>query len=209
MPKRFTDMTSVVVCIVLSSLRGVYNMTREDELLKIVLTGTEAETKLALEELDKIRVKVKPVKVKGGLAKTYTCGDWIAEVYVQHSETYTESEKNIERSLRHNRGAGLISQPTFYREHRGMERDATVRDDKKFTVNGATILFTNTKTGSMSTRKVYARRDKFTYRDGRFDKAVSRNEFVKSFPQAFWDEAELMVHYMEFMAPAPFERVVA
>ena len=184
-------------------------MSREDELLKIVLTGTDAETKLALEELDKMRVKVKPVKVKGELAKTYTCGDWVAQVYVQHSEVYAESEKNIERSLRHNRGAGLISQPTFYREHRGMERDATVRDDKKFTVNGATILFTNTKTGSTSTRKVYARRDKFTYRDDRFDKAVSRKDLIKSFPQAFWDEAELMVHYMEFMAPAPFERVMA
>jgi hypothetical protein len=183
-------------------------MTREEQLIEVMISGCPAEVKIAIEEYEAIQAaKVKPeVHVKGDLVDTYRSGDWVADVYVYRSGNSTISSVNVERALWDQRGRGLISQPEFFSRHNGLEKNATIAQEKGFSVNLATIVFTHKPSGSQTSRKVYSRKSGLSYRDDRFNKPLRREQLIASFPKAFQGDADDIVGYMEFMAPSPFVR---
>lgn len=175
---------------------------REIELLELVASGAPAEQKLAQEELDAIdrrRSKAAPIEPRGDLIDTYTVGDWTADIYLAKSRGQSEETLNPARKLRIQRGDGIISQPTFYEKHlRAHDGYATI--EKRYCVRYVMVILSH-KNGTQSSRKVISRGDKLIYRDDRFDKAVRRNDFLASFPQALAQYSEDITVAMEFFAP--------
>lgn len=168
------------------------------ELLDLLIDGSPAEQKLASEQLTEIANRTSPPPApiaKGDLIETYKAGDYVARLYGYHGSFIIENVSNPARKLVSDRGQSLISQPEFASRYEKTPK-GDINLQSKCYLHSATLVIEH-KNGSQTARKVSHFRGRYSYKDCRSDKTITREEFIKSLPAPFASIAEEITFHLE------------